>query len=78
MDENKILKRENDKLKERMNKLEKLQLENNVLISGQSEEAWESYNQTKEIVLDTILASLSSLQREATRIVKNVEITSCK
>ena len=37
MDENKILKRENDKLKERMNKLEKLQLENNVLISGQPE-----------------------------------------
>ena len=31
MDENKILKRETDKLKERMKKLEKLQLENNVL-----------------------------------------------
>ena len=79
IDENKILKKENDKLKERMNKLEKLQLENNVLISGQPEEAWEPYDRTKGIVFDTILASLSSLQREeATRIVKNVEITNCK
>ena len=41
------------------------------LISGQPEEAWESYDRTKEIVLDMILASLSSLQREeATRRVK--------
>ena len=79
MDENKILKRENDKLKERMNKLEKLQLENNVLISGQPEEAWEPYDRTKGIVLDTILTSLSSLQiEEATRIVKNIEIMNCK
>ena len=79
MDENKILKRENNKLKERMNKLEKLQLENNVLISGQPEEAWEPYNRTKGIMFDMILASLSSLQiEEATRIVKNVEIANCK
>ena len=58
MNENKILKRENEKLKDRMNKLEKLQLENNVLISGQPEEAWEPYDRTKGIVLDTILTSL--------------------
>ena len=79
MNENKMLKRENEKLKDRMNKLEKLQLENNVLISGQPEEAWEPYERTKGIVLDTILTSLNSLHtEEATRIVKNIEITNCK
>ena len=79
MDENKILKRENDKLKERMSKLEKVHLENNILISGQPEEAWESNDRTKEIVLDTIIASQSPSQREeATRTVKTVEIASCK
>ena len=79
MNENKILKKENEKLKDRMNRLEKLQLENNVLISGQPEEAWESYDRTKGIVLDTIHTSLNSLQtEEATRIVKNIEITNCK
>ena len=50
MNENKMLKRENEKLKDRMNKLKKLQLENNVLISGQPEEAWEPYERTKGIV----------------------------
>ena len=79
MNENKILKTENEKLKDRMNRLEKLQLENNVLISGQPEEAWEPYDRTKGIVLDTILTSLNSLQtEEATRIVKNIEIINCK
>ena len=48
MDENKILKRENDKLKKRMSKLEKLQLENNILISGQPKEAWESMTEPKK------------------------------
>ena len=79
INENKTLKKENEKLKDRMNRLEKLQLENNVLISGQPEEAWEPYDRTRGIVLDTILTSLNSLQtEEATRIVKNIEITNCK
>ena len=75
MDENKVLKRENEKLKERMCKLEKLQLENNVLISGQPEEAWETYDRTKKIVFDMITSSLSS---SAIGSVGNVEIASCK
>ena len=79
VDENKSLKRENDKLKERMSQLEKLQLENNVLISGQPEEPWETYERTKERVLDTIAASLSSLEKEAVmKTVKNTKISSCK
>ena len=51
MEENKALKRENDKLKERVSQIEKSQLENNVLISGQPEQPWEPYEQTKERVL---------------------------
>ena len=79
MDKNKVLKRENEKLKERMCKLEKLQLENNVLISGQPEEAWGSYDRTKQIVFDTITSSLSSSENEAAiRSVGKVEIASCK
>ena len=36
MEENKALKRENDKLKERMSQIEKSKLENNILISGRT------------------------------------------
>ena len=79
MDKNKVLKRENEKLKERMCKLEKLQLENNVLISGQPEEAWETYERTKKIVLDTITSALSLSKNEAAiGSMGNVEIASCK
>ena len=73
------MKRENEKLKERMVKLEKLQLENNVLISGQPEETWETYERTKKIVLDTISSALSSTVNEAEiGSMCNVEIASCK
>ena len=79
LDENKTLKRENDKLKERMSQLEKSQLENNVLISGQPEEPWETYDRTKERVLETIATSLSTLEKDAVmNIVKNTEKASCK
>ena len=79
MEENKALKRENDKLKEKMSQIEKSQLENNVLINGQPEQPWESYELTKERVLDIIAASLSSTDMEkAWKTAKNTEISSCK
>ena len=62
-----------------MSQLEKVQLENNVLISGQPEEPWETYNRTKERVLETIAASLSTLEKESLmKAVKNIDIASCK
>ena len=60
VEENKLLKRENDLLKERISQIEKSQLENNVMISGQPEQPWESYELTKERVLDMIAASVGS------------------
>ena len=78
-DENKILKRDNEKLKERLVKLEKLQLENNVLISGQPEEAWETYDRTKKIVLDTFSSALKpTLNETEISSTCNAEISSCK
>ena len=79
IDENKTLKRDNVKLKERLVKLEKQQLDNNVLITGQPEEAWESYERTKQIVLDTMSTALKPTLNEADlRSKGNAEITSCR
>ena len=47
-----------------MSQIEKSQLENNVLISGQPEQPWEPYEQTKERVIDTIAASLHTTDKE--------------
>ena len=77
--ENKNLKRENDKLKERISQIEKSQLENNVMISGQLEQPWESYELTKERVLDMIAASLGSTDMEiARKTARNTKISSCR
>ena len=79
IDENKTLKRDNVKLKERLVKLEKQQLDNNVLITGQPEEAWETYERTKQIVLDTMSTALKPTLKEAElKSMSNTEITSCK
>ena len=58
MEENKLLRRENDQLKERINQIEKSQLENNIIIIGEPEQPWESYELTKERVWDMIAASV--------------------
>ena len=57
LNENRELKQENKDLKERLDKLESLQLLNNVIITGIPEQQWESYTMTKQRVHDTILAS---------------------
>ena len=79
LEANKILRRENDKLKERITQIEKSQLENNIMISGQLEQPWESYELTKERVLDMIAAFLGSTDMElARRTARNTEISSCR
>ena len=57
LNENMELKQENQNLKERLDKLESLQLLNNVIITGIPEQQWESYTLTKQRVYDMIMAS---------------------
>ena len=57
LNENMELKQENQNLKERLDKLESLQLLNNVIITGIPEQQWESYTLMKQRVYDTIMAS---------------------
>ena len=52
------LEKENMALKERLDKIEMNQLSNNVIITGVAEQTWETYEHTKQRVLDTVVASL--------------------
>ena len=79
LEENKLLRRENIMLKERLSQIEQTQLENNAIISGQPEQPWEPYELTKERVLDTIASSLGIADLEIARKTANsTEIASCK
>lgn len=79
LEENKLLRRENNKLKERLSQIEQSQLENNVINSGQPEQTWEPYELTKERVFDTIAASLGITDLEiARKTAESTKITSCK
>ena len=79
IEENKQIRRDNIKLKERLVKLEKQQLDNNVLITGQPEEAWEPYERTKQIVIDTMTTALKpTVDERELRPKSIVEISSCR
>ena len=45
-------------LKERLDKIKMNQLSNNVIITGVAEQTWETYEHTKQWVIDTVVASL--------------------
>ena len=55
---NTSLERENMVLKERLDKIKMNQLSNNVIITGVAEQTWETYEHTKQWVIDTVVASL--------------------
>ena len=55
---NNSLEKENIVLKNRLDKIEMNQLSNNVIITGIAEQAWETYEHTKQRVRDTMVASL--------------------
>ena len=57
IDENAVLRKENQNLKDRLDRLETAQLSNNVIILEIPEHQWESYTSTKQRVYDTIAAS---------------------
>ena len=60
LEENKILRKENSNLKERMSRLESAQLCNNVIITRIQEQQWEPYETTKQRVKDTIATAFKS------------------
>ena len=77
LNENLELKQENKDLKERLDKLESLQLLNNVIITGIPEQQWESYTLTKQRVHDTILASKGINHDQERNEERETEITYC-
>ena len=60
IDENRLLRRENASLKDRISKIESNQVRNNIIISGIPESKWEPYNTTVARIHDTIAAAFSS------------------
>ena len=65
--------KDNESLMDRISKIEMLQLENNVIISGQPEQPWETYESTKQRVVDTIASTMGSptdsqIRQEASKI----------
>ena len=75
---NDSLEKENMALKERLDKIEMNQLSNNVIITGVAEQTWETYEHTKQRVLDTVVVSLGKTKNtteiEAAR---NTNISYC-
>ena len=58
--ENEYLKKENQNLQERLDRLEIAQHSNNVIITGIEEQTWEVAEVTKQRVYDTITATIDS------------------
>ena len=58
--ENRFLKRENNYLTERINKIESTQLSNNIIVTGISEQPWEKYEMTKQRIHEIIATALSN------------------
>ena len=78
IEENKYLHKENIALKDRVSKIELLQLENNVIISGQLEKPWENYETTKECIIDTIASTISpTVDSQVRQEASKVEISCC-
>ena len=78
LEENRILKKENDSLRECITKIEVAQMSNNIMLSGMPEQPLESYESTKERVIEAIASSMGSKDDEAIKVeVKKVEIMCC-
>ena len=78
VDENKVLRKENDTLKERLNQIEINQLSNNIIITGIQEGPYEPYDTTKLRIQEMIVATINSGYATADlATAKKVEITCC-
>ena len=75
---NNSLEKENMVLKERLDKLEMNQLSNNVIITGVAEQTWETYEHTKQRVIDTVVASLGKTENTSEiKVAKGTDISYC-
>ena len=78
LNENVELRQENQNLKEWLDKLESLQLLNNVIIMGIPEQQWESYALMKQRVYDMMMASKgTSNDQDHVNEAREIEITYC-
>ena len=76
--ENRILRKENESLKSRLDRIEQNQLSNNVMITGIPEGPYEQYGITKLRVQEMIAVTIDSGDREDDLIkAKEIDITSC-
>ena len=76
--ENKVLCKENESLKSRLDHIEQNQLSNNVVITGIPEGPYEQYSITKLRVQEMIAVTIDSGNREDDLIkAKEIDITSC-
>ena len=75
---NDSLEKENMALKERLDKIEMNQFSNNVIITGVAEQTWETYEHTKQRVLDTVVASLGKTKNTTEiEVARNTNISYC-
>ena len=75
---NNSLEKENMVLKERLDKIEMNQLSNNVIITGVAEQTWETYEHTKQRVIDTVVASLGKTENTSEiEVEKGTDISYC-
>ena len=75
---NHSLEKENMALKERLDKIEMNQLSSNVIITGVAEQTWETYEHTKQRVLDTVVASLGKTKNTTEiEVARNTNISYC-
>ena len=78
LEENRRLQQENSDLRERISKIEMVQLNNNIIINGMPEQPWEPYEVTKERITEVIASSMGSKDDLITKEeAKKVEITCC-
>ena len=76
--ENRILRKENESLKSRLDRIEQNQLSNNVIITGIPEGPYEQYSITKLRVQEMIAVTIDSGDREEDLTkAKEIDITSC-
>ena len=78
-EENKLLRKENTKLKSRLDTIEQSQLRNNVLVTGIQEGPYEQYNTTKLRIQEMIAVTINSGNAvQDLETAKRIEITDCK
>ena len=81
MQENVELKKENKDLRERVGKIETIQLSNNIIITGIPEQPYETYEKTKQHIYNTVatalLASDPTLEDKALSEAKLIDIVYC-